>query len=349
MNIKCELIKKVEIVHYYDIKTQEYLYSRGNVFWGRIGGRDFQVKIPLKNLIWKIIIKFRLFRRVLRLDKSNMSFTANRKYLIIIYLGEIYRFEIEKKLLEKVHKLENSRNTLHMGFLYKNGYFYIGEYGNKNKNKRVPIWRGEENGKYWKKIYSFPPNKIKHIHGIYSDEYSNNIWITTGDFLGQCWLIKTDNDFSQLKYYGDGSQKYRTVNMIFTNKYIVWGMDSLLEKNFLYLMNRNSEEIRRVDKLNLRGPIWYMKKLEDGFLVQTSVEKGKGVTTKEAKIYFSKDLFHWKEIIRFKKDFLPMPYFKNGIVSFSEGIQTSKEFYIFGEGLINLEGKSKKCRIEYLS
>lgn len=89
-----------------------------------------------------------------------------------------------------------------------------------------------------------------------------------------------------------------------------------------------------------------MKKLEEKFLIQINIEKGKAVIGNKAEIFYIEDLNTWNKIEQFTKDIFLMPYLKNGIISFSEGRQSLNEFYIFGEGLRKIDGKVFKYSIE---
>ena len=52
----------------------------------------------------------------------------------------------------------------------------------------------------------------------------------TGDFKGENIIQCSNLDFNEIKVYGDGSQSFRTVSMLFTEKEVHWIMDSPLEK-----------------------------------------------------------------------------------------------------------------------
>ena len=95
------------------------------------------------------------------------------------------------------------------------------------------------------------------------------------------------------------------------------------------------------------GPIWYSKRLNNGSsLFSSGVEKGEGVKSNYAFIFYSKNNREWYEIAKFKKDKLPMPLFKNGVISFANGVQNINKFIIFGEGLIGIDGKSFISRFD---
>ena len=63
-------------------------------------------------------------------------------------------------------------------------------------------------------------------------------------------------------------------------------------------------------------------------------------------LYHSHNLIEWTEVIRFKKDILPMMFFKFGVISFAEGAQSNKDFILFGEGLVDLEGTTIRASID---
>ena len=64
--------------------------------------------------------------------------------------------------------------------------------------------------------------------------------------------------------------------------------------------------------------------------------------------YFGKpSLCHKKRAFHqvFSKDIFPMPHFKWGVVSFSDGDQESESFTLHFEGLKKVDGKAYLCSI----
>ena len=95
------------------------------------------------------------------------------------------------------------------------------------------------------------------------------------------------------------------------------------------------------------GPVWYQKRLTDGYYVATTArEIGPGVHDRYAHLMVSKDLEHWEDVHRFEHDGLPQRYFKSGVVGFADGPETSDSFYMFFEAIKGLDGKSTRCRLE---
>ena len=109
-------------------------------------------------------------------------------------------------------------------------------------------------------------------------------------------------------------------------------------------MDRETDEIL-VDRA-FPGPIWYIKSLTDGWhLLQTVVENGVGVFSKNVHIFLSNDLKNWQEVAVFPHDGLPLRYFKNAVVAFANGEQTSQKFYLSAEAIKGMDGQSFQCKI----
>ena len=335
-----ELIPKTEKIHFYDseIKISSFF---NKVFFSSEDNK-FVVNLPV-NFREKFFGLFRITRRLLRLDMCNV-FISNGD-LIIIRNGIVYHYNVEKEKLTKTIKLKQCRNILHQSMCETNeGYLYFGEYGMNPNRLPVNIYRSRDNGKSWDIVYTFPKGKIRHIHGCYYDKYSNKIWTLTGDFEGENVIQCSDLDFNKIETYGDGSQSYRAVSLFFKKKEVHWIMDSPHEKNYQFCFNRDTKEVNKLDCFN--GPIWYLKELDDGYyLAGSSVEIGDGVLSDKACLYLSNDLKKWEIISEFPKDKWPMPYFKWGVLAFSNGSQTIKDFTLHFEGLKSLDGKAFLCSI----
>jgi hypothetical protein len=329
-----------EIVHYYDGNL--LISSRYNQVFIKKNGSESSIDLPgdgLKSLLGL----FRTGRRAFRLDKCNVIPVENS--LVIIRQGSVYHFDLNSKLLTKVLVLSNCRNILHQSMLVtENGEVFFGEYGNNASRSEVPVYRSQDSGKSWQKIYTFNAGKVKHIHGCYWDKYEEKVWVFTGDFSGECYAICTDKDFKNIEWVGDGQQSYRMCNAFFEEDSIHWIMDSQLEDSYHVRMDRRTRKIERLNKFP--GPVWYIKRLLDGYyLAATAQEIGPGVKDQYAHIMASKDLNTWEDIAQFKHDGLPKRYFKFGVIGFADGPQSGEKFYIFGEALNGLEGIASLCQV----
>lgn len=332
-----------EIVHYSD--GEMLISSRHNQVFIERQGVTCTLSLPNDGIRHPLGM-FRLARRALRLDKCNVIPVGDDKSnLVIIRQGTVYHYEGKTGALVPTLKLRNCRNVLHQSVAVLNGaQLYFGEYGGNRRRTEVPLYRSLDAGKHWHEIFTFPKGRIKHVHGVYWDRFEERLWVFTGDFAGECWVLIADKDFSQVEWLGDGQQQWRACNAFFERDAIYWGMDSQLEQNYLMRLDRRTRTLER--RCELPGPVWYIKRLEDGYyLVATTCEIGPGVKDDSAHILASSDLENWEEVRTFRHDGLPKRYFKFGVVGFADGAQTKDNFFIFGEALKGLEGRSVQCKL----
>tara|TARA_B100000035_G_scaffold301541_1_gene298244 strand:- start:4649 stop:5677 length:1029 start_codon:yes stop_codon:yes gene_type:complete len=340
MKINKKRLISHEIVHFYNSLSGDYIASTGNAFEFSLNNQIVNFKIRNTNPF----IKFRILRRLFRLDKSNAFFNFNKTLIIVLYQGTIFNFSIKNKALRSISKLRQCRCVLHNSIAITKNCIVFGEYGRNPSGEDVPLWVSRDDGKSFEVLNKI--KDIKHIHGAYKDPYTNSIWVTTGDHDGECFLIEFLNeDFLNPKFYGDGSQQWRTVSLMFRKDKIFWIMDSPNAVPKLQILDRST--LRISQGMSFDAPVWYTKRLSDNsYLAQTSIEPGNAVKSKHSKIFYSSDLINWHQIASFKKDLLPKILFKFGVVFFSEGHQTKDDFIISGEALLGLDGRSWNCSIK---
>lgn len=287
----------------------------------------------------------RLFRRLLRLDKCNV-FPINDN-LIIIRQGNVYLYDNENDTLKHTLKLRNCRNILHQSInTTPEGYIYFGEYGTNKERDSVPVYCSKDGGESWEEIYTFAAGSIRHVHGCYYDKYTDKIWVCTGDFDNENWIIEADKTFKEIKKFGTGQQQFRTCSLVFKEHEVHWIMDSPLELNYQMILDRKTGQTRKGQKFE--GPIWYTKELTDGYyIIATAQELGEGVLDDKVHVYATKDLKQWQEIALFEHDGLSKKYFKFGVIGFASGKQSSRNFYMFLEAIKGYDGRSIQCELKF--
>ena len=327
-----------EIIHY--VSKNISIFSKKNIIYIYNINDKFEIKLPLN--FFDIFSFSRILRRFFRLDKCNV-FVVNTKplNLVIIRWGEVFIYNNEQGLI-KTLDLKNCRNIMHVDLCrLPNGDLCFGEYGSNNYRKNVPIYKSTDSGFTWKIVFQFPEKSIKHIHIIKYDSFSGKIWCCTGDNDGENKIVLFDRNFNLLETIGDGSQLYRSCDLFFTKEKVVWLMDSPNKKSHVISFDRTSKVISKGQEL--KGPVWYSAQLHKNlFLAATSVEPGYSMEHKSVQLLVSKDLINWKTIITYRKDVLPIDYFKYGVIAFPIGDQDLKSVYFFGEALVNLDGKINK-------
>ena len=226
------------------------------------------------------------------------------------------------------------------------GSIYFGEYFMNPAREPVRIWRVAPDLNTWETAYAFPTGSIRHVHGIFRDPYDKKaFWVAVGDFCGECYILRTRDDFKTFERYGNGEQIWRAVNLFFTPQHVCWVTDSNLESNHACRMERKSGEIQIGMEIANSG--WYGSTTSEGLHVAfTTVEKGPGITSNYSEVLVSRDAFHWESIYSFRKDwYRPVQLFKYGVINCPSGEMSQHDFYISGEGLKGLDGCSMRVDI----
>jgi len=196
--------------------------------------------------------------------------------------------------------------------------------------------------------HEFPSQSIRHVHGIYRDPYDPEaLWITVGDYEGECYILRTQDRFKSIERYGDGTQVWRAVSLFFTEDHVTWLTDSHLETNRACRMNRRDGRLQVGQQLDCSG--WYGTTTVEGLHVAfTTVERGPAILRNESSVLVSEDAFQWTEIMSFKKDpWRPVRLFKYGVIICPSGVVSASDFYVSGEGLVGLDGISLRLAIDW--
>jgi hypothetical protein len=340
MKLVFQDILDYEICHYAGPET--FITSRYNRVFVRQGTDHYALRLPER--WWRRPFGLlRLTRRAARTDKCNVVPVSDG--LVIIRQGQVYHYSRPANRLQPVLRLRNCRNVLHQSIAVLDGrQLFFGEYGHNAERREVPVYRSLDGGQTWEVIYTFPAGKIKHVHGCYHDPYEDKIWVLTGDFANENYLLCADCDFKQIEWIGDGQQKYRTCNLFFRPDRVDWVMDSQLEPSYHISMDRRTRQI--TVRQMFPGPVWYIKALEDSvYLAATAQEIGPGVQDRYAHLLVSHDLNTWEDVFQIEHDGWPKRLFKFGVIGFADGPQTSQEFYLFAEALKGLDGKTARCAL----
>ena len=286
--------------------------------------RDFYLNIPL-------------LKRLLRSDAKEVIYDSDTGKLIIIRDSCVYLIhESTYKLLGKIE----GDSPLFNSHCIHNGIIYFGQYDQNKTRKASKIYK-IDNKNNISIAHTFLPGVIRHVHSITSDlDIENRIWITTGDNDGECLLLYTDDNFKNISNIGDKSQDFRIVNLGFSKEYLFYGTDNLIKENYIYRQNRSDGKRKKV--LSIKQTAWFLKQdIKGNAILGTTVENGKGCQVNYSSIYFSRDFgMNWLELLRIPKDIYPMPLFKWGSVSFSNGAESLDDLFINVESLKYLSGKS---------
>lgn len=144
---------------------------------------------------------------------------------------------------------------------------FLGEYlSSYHEDPRV--LRSTDNGRMWEIELSLPGSR--HVHAVTSDPFSKKLWIATGDTDDESEIGYILDD--EYRVVGTGSQRWRTVSLVFTPNAILWGMDCPYRTN----------EILRLPREDLNGDPRTLHSVKNPFYYSTSIE-----TDEEQLVIFS--------------------------------------------------------------
>lgn len=325
---------KKTVIHFADNNTLIKSQGRNVSFFNQ--NLKIDVKLPF-SFPRDFYFNISLLKRLFRSDAKEVIYDKKNNKLIVIRDGSVYLILGEKyKLLGSI---EGDAPLFNSHCIYK-GIIYFGQYDRNKTRKESRIYKIDKNNNLTV-VHTFNSGVIRHVHSLINDPYiENRIWITTGDNDGECLLLYTDDDFKSLSNVGDKSQGFRIVNLGFSKDHIFYGTDNLIKENFLYVQNRNDEKREKV--LSVKQTAWFLKQDKTGkAIIGTTVENGNGCQVNYSSVYYSTDFgLSWLELIRIPKDIYPMPLFKWGSVSFSNGSDNLDNLYINVESLKYLNGSS---------
>jgi hypothetical protein len=112
----------------------------------------------------------------------------------------------------------------------------------------------------------------RHVHATIVDQYTGDLWVNTGDTDDGCrWLHSNDNG-SNFRLIGEGTQEWRSLSIWFTTDNIYWNMDSSVNtaiwriprvelESHDYIINDKREKV--IELVN--GSMWYHVWAKDEF------------------------------------------------------------------------------------
>ncbi len=301
--------------------------------WSRIG--SFPGKLPVDLAIG------RPARRLLRSDKCNVYPTRSGK-LLGIRQGVVYRFDDGVPTpLFRIH----GDCVMNRGIAEDaEGNLFFGEYFGNPGREPVRIWRVAPDLESFEIACSIEAGRTRHIHAVHVDPFhEHRMWVTMGDFAGECFLAYSDDSFRSLHFLGDGSQLWRMVGVVFQEDRLCWLTDSHIDQNRIVSMDRvRQEPVIHGDR---DASSWFVAETSDGlYLATTCVEPGPGIHTSDVKLLASEDGIEWEPVAEFAKDRLPMKL-GFGSLSLPSGVFSRGAFWISGEAVEPLDGRAQLCQI----
>jgi len=333
--------RRLEVVHHHDERGVWATRGRRILFRPPQGDWREIARFPSRGpRDWPIAL--RPASRLLRGDRCSV-FPARKGGLLGMRGGVVYRFDEGRPV-----RLFEIRGhcVMHRAIAEaSDGSLLFGEYVMNWGHEPVRIFRVAPDLDDFEVVYTFRSPHVFHVHSVHADPFEpGRVWVCTGDYAGQCFLVEADERFETVRFRGDGTQLWRMVGLLFQRDRLCWATDSHLETNHVVTMDRASGEIALHGERD--ASTWFTAETADGlYLATTGVEPGPAIRTRESRLLVSRDGVAWHRVGGFEKDFWPMPAFGLGVLRLPSGRYASSSFWLNGDALEGLDGAPRHCSL----
>jgi len=314
MNWKIEEISELRGFVVEWAEPGNYLLSRRNKLYR---SRDlippFEELTVIDAPLWRSLASsFRLGQRLLRFSVTNAIPLANGDIFIAfdrtvgIIRGHRY---IALRGLKRPCRILRSACAIGI-----DGNLYFGEYLANDSRGSVSLYRYVPGDDTVSSIYSFPKGSIRHVHGIYYDEFTHALYCLTGDSDAECQIIRTIDGFQTLETIGHGDESWRAVSAQFTNNAVYYGTDAEYRSNSIYRLDRQTLNRNSLGEVN--GTVFYSQKFNGKLFFATTAENAPSQTENSAEIWVAEESDSIQKIASFRKDRWHNTLFGFGIVNF---------------------------------
>ena len=295
-----------------------YLAKGNKIYFSDNNGNTWKLYLEISvDFITKLIMNIPLLSRLLR--KGIHHFITFEDIDVLIANKEIFYFKNRK--IEAKEKIHGSRPMVLCKTRDNN--LYYGEYRSNKERAKTFIWKFDNEKLTWEIAWTF--EGIRHIHGVFYDDITESIWVTTGDSNSESGIWVTKNNFISLKKIVGDSQQFRAVQLLFDKNYVYFGSDAPNEQNYIYRMLRDGSHIEKLAKVG--SSVFYGTKINQSYFFSTAVEPSDVNKTKYVEIWRSDNGSTWYIYKKIKKDIFSMKYFQYGQVYFPISYNNSKLYF----------------------
>lgn len=220
------------------------------------------------------------------------------------------------------------------------GSVFFGEYLANEERGEMRIYKYKAGSDALETVYVFPPNSIRHIHGLYFDKFSKSIFCLTGDDEKECRILRSSDEFQSVETVGQGDETWRAVSILFTEQALFYGMDAEYRANHIYKVERDT--LTRKSLGEVGGTVFYSKRIGEDLFFTTTAESAPSQTENAAALWHVGADEVLSEIISFKKDRWHPTLFQFGTIHFPFVNRSEGELYFH---LVGVEGDNRNFRV----
>ncbi len=220
------------------------------------------------------------------------------------------------------------------------GGVYFGEYLANDGRGPMRIYRYSPGTHSIETVHTFGEGEIKHVHGIYRDSYSHDLYCLTGDRPNECRISRSNDGFSTFTTVGEGDETWRAVSLVFTEEAFYYGTDAEFRSNEIYRVDRVTGERQSLGEVN--GTVFYSRKVGDDLFFATTAENAPAQKENVAALWCVSPEGKLEEVIRFPKDMWHGTLFQFGTIAMPNGPGEDHELLF---SLVALKGDNRTFRL----
>lgn len=326
---KTGIIKGKKVI---EVNNEGLVAVRGYSFY-RCSHKDRKWKkyAHISDGINSLFANFSLTRRFLRAEITKSYHLQDGSELCIARKG-IFRREADSNEFTKTFNVTKGSRPMYLCEDVDGGV-YFGEYFQNMEKQAIHVYGSHDHGQTWEIVKTFVEGNINHVHGIFMDPYTNNLWLATGDRENECIIGYTNDGFKTFNEVFRGGQEYRTCVLFFYKDFIVFGTDSQYQQNELKKFDRQTLGITHLQ--DVQGPVIRGAQVGDISMISTDVEPSEVNKDTNAYVWITRDGLHWEELCHAEKDWLNPTLFQFGVFDLPQYASDYKgsKLYVTGKAV----------------
>ena len=221
------------------------------------------------------------------------------------------------------------------------GDIFFGEYLANDERGEMRIYKYSNAEERLETAYVFPPNSIKHIHGIYFDRFSKALFCLTGDDEKECRILRSFDEFQTFETIGHGDETWRAVSILFDENSYFYGMDAEFRTNHIYRVDRQTLERKSLGEVG--GTVFYSKQLKGSLFFTTTAENAPSQIENVAALWTIDENENCRKLVSFEKDSWHPTLFQFGTIHFPYQNTLENELYFH---LVGVKEDNQTFRIK---
>ena len=315
------------------------------------GEKTFLCKLPVGKST-ELLSRSRILSRLKRLEPKCAGRLSDTEFVVSL-LRCVWLIDIQNGTCVKLCENPEGFSEV-INFCSTKSGVYWGDYGRNSELRSVTVYRlGDD--KLVKPVYTFAARSVRHIHNIVKD--SEGFLLFVGDNEKKAGIYRINSDWTEVKPWKTGQQKYRAVVGWPYQGGALYATDSVETENHIRYITADGEE-KELTELN--GSCIYGCETKDYYLFSTTVEPhegggklslffeklGGGIKSRDVTIVaVNKMDLSVRQVAKYRKDAWPMKLFQYGRCIFAGGQQNTNTVWCSPVACKKYDGKTIKIEL----